>query len=160
MIRRAREEDLARVVAINNASSGWLGKEDGNLFAAMLESPHFLVAERQGEVCGFVTGIDQDHPYESLNFEWFCDHFAREGSARFSYVDRIAIDPSRCGSGMGKALYDALTHSCALPLAAEISIAPLNCGSVRFHERYGFKKVGELALPERRNGMYVYGFNS
>ena len=65
---------------------------------------------------------------------------------RFLYVDRIAVTAEHHRRGVGRALYQHLlnTSSADYPiLTCEVNLRPPNPGSLVFHERIGFRAVGE-----------------
>ena len=82
--------------------------------------------------------------YDSVNYRWFSEHLKR-----FVYIDRIVIDQSFRGKGIGQYIYQQLrkdaesdtSSSSALWLAAEIDIEPRNDYSLNFHQKQGFVEV-------------------
>ena len=91
-------------------------------------------------ISGFLIAIHPGKNYDSLNYKWFEKKFES-----FLYVDRIVIGSEFHGQGIGKAFYDDL-QSCASKktnfITCEVNIKPSNEGSMIFHQKYGFKKVG------------------
>ena len=64
----------------------------------------------------------------------------------FLYVDRIVVDGAARGQGIGRALYDELfayAGGRTARITCEVNVRPPNPGSLRFHERAGFRAVGE-----------------
>jgi predicted GNAT superfamily acetyltransferase len=98
------------------------------------------------DTLGFVIALDERTPPHGPNHEWF---LARERA--FVYVDRIVIAPDARGRGFARALYEDLADG--RPLCCEVNLDPPNPGSLAFHERLGFRAVGEATDP--RNGKRV-----
>ena len=144
-IRDVAEGDLDRILELNNAAVpavNPLVADDLWWFAEVAHS--FLVApDAVGGVAGFVIGLHGPGlAYDSLNYTWFSARYDR-----FVYVDRIVVAESGRGGGLGRRLYDAFGargrddgHDVLL---AEVNVRPRNDGSLRFHDRYGFRSVGE-----------------
>ncbi len=144
-IRLVVDTDLDDILEHNNAAVpavNGLTRAELEWFAEHAHS--FLVRPGvDGSVAGFVVGLDGPGlSYESANYAWFSARYER-----FIYVDRIVVAASGRGGGVGRALYDAFAargrddghHT----LLAEVNIRPRNDGSLRFHERYGFRPVGQ-----------------
>jgi predicted GNAT superfamily acetyltransferase len=86
----------------------------------------------------------------------FGDRWVAERYPTFAYIDRVAIAPNHRSAGIGARLYDAVVArlSCQrTDLLCEVNLAPPNPGSVRFHERYGFRAVGERWTDDRTKGV-------
>jgi predicted GNAT superfamily acetyltransferase len=102
----------------------------------------------------FLIAFDQDGEYDSPNFLWFRDRFAR-----FLYIDRVVVDAAAQGQGWGRRLYERLISEAKASgherIVAEINIQPPNPGSLAFHERLGFSSVGERALSMDKVVRYV-----
>lgn len=109
-------------------------------------------------VVAFLLALAPGADYPSENYRWFSTH--RPGSL---YLDRVVVAPHAQGRGLGKALYaaaEAVTRRRGLAaLTCEVNLDPPNPASLAFHERLGFRRVGELdtkggsvrvALLERR----------
>ena len=68
------------------------------------------------------------------------------------YVDRIAVAQQHRDQGIGSMLYEQVIASSdeqGVPVAAEVNSTPPNPDSMRFHERFRFKEVGELHHQEK-----------
>ena len=97
-IRRAREADLAAIVALDAVTSGatkpgyWSG-----LFAefsdAQAANRVFLVAEFEGRLAGFITG-------EVRAFEF--------GAERCGWIFAVSVDPALRGRHVGTRLFEAI----------------------------------------------------
>lgn len=98
-------------------------------------------------IAGFVILVAPGRDYASPNYRYFqrrLESGAAPGS--FLYVDRIAVDPGRQGSGIGRALYDAAFQRArelgAAEVVCEVNLDPPNPDSLAFHARLGFVEVG------------------
>lgn len=103
-----------------------------------------VAQDESGAVLGFVLAVAPGSAYASENYLWFSAHVP--GSL---YVDRIVVHPAAHGRGVGRALYAAVdTRARELGLSVvtcEVNLEPPNPQSLAFHERLGFRQVGEQA---------------
>ncbi len=141
--------DIPRLVELNDAASPAVPVTSEAEMAALLETSGFTLAAREGDaLLGFIIGMRPGSDYASENYRFFD---AR--SADFLYVDRIVIDAARRGEGIGRALYDAvfeLARGAGLrEVTCEVNLDPPNPGSLSFHARLGFQRIGE---QETKNG--------
>lgn len=121
-----------------------------------LGADYFRVVETPGGIRAFLIGLLPGRDYASENYAWFSRRFDD-----FAYVDRVAVAPASRGTGIGAALYDdfaAFAEGRARRITCEVNLRPPNPGSLRFHERLGFQRIGsqqttggrkEVALLER-----------
>ena len=141
LIRPFEPDDLANVVALNNASVPDVNElsEDDVLRLVGL-SDAALVAEVDGAFAGFCWVMGPGLPYESLNYVWFSQHYTE-----FVYLDRIAVHPHYRRYGIGSAFYSELARMFVATrpvMLCEVNLRPRNETSLRFHERVGFREVG------------------
>jgi uncharacterized protein len=96
----------------------------------------------------FCIALDQDAPYENVNFDWF-----RRKYRRFVYIDRIVVAADARGQGIAREMYGELRTAAKNAghgvLCCEVNIDPPNPASDRFHEAFGFAEVGRAFLAER-----------
>jgi predicted GNAT superfamily acetyltransferase len=142
LIRPFEPDDLANVVALNNASVPDVNElsEDDVLRLVGL-SDAALVAEVDGAFAGFCWVMGPGLPYESLNYVWFSERYPN-----FVYLDRIAVHPHFRRYGVGSAFYSELARRFAGTrpvMLCEVNLRPRNETSLRFHERVGFREVGQ-----------------
>ncbi len=142
LIRPFEPDDLANVLALNNASVPDVNElsEDEVLRLAGL-SDVALVAEVDGGFAGFCWVMGPGLPYESLNYVWFSERYTE-----FVYLDRIAVHPHFRRYGVGSAFYSELARRFAGTrpvMLCEVNLRPRNETSLRFHERVGFREVGQ-----------------
>ena len=140
-VRDAREEDLAGVLAIYNdviATTTAVYRDDPATLEDRREWWHaraalgypVLVAVEEGEVVGFAS---------------FGDFRASPGY-RYTVEHSVHVRAGRRGSGLGQALMQPLIAR-ARALGKHVMMAGVdadNAGSIRFHERLGFERVGRL----------------
>lgn len=151
-IRAATAQDLDAVLALNEAAVPEVGHTDPAQLAWFLANAYvFWVVEAAGSgaLDAFLIALTEGSTYGSPNYRWFAERYER-----FVYVDRIAVSPQRQGGGVGRALYRRLVDVAvgeAAParpvLTAEVNIRPRNDRSLAFHERFGFRPVGEQEDP-------------
>lgn len=114
----------------------------------LAKAAYFRVAcDEAKQVLAFLIGLDPDTDYDSPNFRWFCAHYEN-----FAYVDRIAVVASARRQGIAEALYGDFTTASlgwAQRLSCEVNLLPSNPGSLAFHSRQGFTRVG---TQETNNG--------
>ena len=139
-IADVQESDLDDVLALNEAAVPHVNSLDLDAvawFAA--NAQYFRVATVDGELVGFLVGLQPGLDYSSPNYQWFC---ARH--RRFGYVDRVVVSPAARRRGVASQLYEdfAATLRGYVPLlTCEVNIRPANASSVAYHERHGFVQV-------------------
>ena len=135
--------DLDAVLALNQQWVPHVGSLDREGLAHLVGQAECAVwsPHDDGSVAGFVIALGPGADYASPNYQWFS---ARH--ERFAYVDRIAVDPARHGSGLGRRLYDLVVgraRAVGSPvLCCEVNLQPPNPGSLAFHAAIGFVEVG------------------
>ena len=104
-----------------------------------------FLARRTRHVDAFLLAFDQHADYDSPNFLWF-----RERYARFVYVDRIVVAPSARGHGLARRLYAALfteaAHAGHRCVVCEVNSDPPNPESDALHAALGFVEVGAASI--------------
>lgn len=147
-IRQATLADLPALLALNQTEVPHVGDIDStrmdHLFAVAFA---VCVCEISGALAGFVICMDQDADYDSMNYLWF-----KERYARFAYVDRIVVSEKFRRRGIAGKLYEACLAARALRglplLALEYNIEPPNPVSAAFHAAQGFHEVGRRRNAE------------
>jgi hypothetical protein len=106
-------------------------------------------AQRIGAVDAFLLAFDQGAGYDSPNFLWF-----RERYARFVYVDRIVVAESARGRGLARRLYRELFMEAAraghVRVVCEVNSDPPNPASDAFHRALGFSEVDSASIHDGR----------
>lgn len=152
-IRHVKESDLDIVLELSNNESKWVGLEEKEFFEEYIDLPNFLIVENlDKQLAGFIMGIESSFEYtKSKNFLWF-----KERYNDFVYIDRVVIDPKFRINGIASNLYDYLHKKNKKSLTCEVAISPRNEESIIFHEKLGFKKVGEFSsIPPKMCEMYL-----
>jgi len=132
-----------RAVALNNAHAIQLSWIDDVRFSFLTR--HAFYARRVGDLDAFLIALDQSVAYDSVNYAWFKSRYRQ-----FVYVDRVAVDPAARRRGLAQALYRDL-FDCALKaghsvIVSEVNLSPPNLSSDLFHQRFGFRSVGEARI--------------
>lgn len=144
--------DAATVDAVLELNERWVphvGSITRAELVALLEASDLALAAigTEGSLAGFMILMGPGADYSSPNYRFFqtrLDSGAAPGS--FRYVDRIAVDPSAQGGGVGRALYEAAFERAAsagaVEVTCEVNVEPPNPDSQAFHAHLGFVEVG------------------
>jgi predicted GNAT superfamily acetyltransferase len=140
-IRDAVAADYPAVLALNNSATPHVNALSTESFAWIVShADYFRVAEDESGITAFVLALRPGLEYWSLNYRWFSD---RGGD--FIYLDRIVVHERARGAGIGRAMYDDLDRFASgkwPAITLEVNLMPPNPGSLAFHERLGFKRLG------------------
>ncbi|MFT4256591.1 MAG: GNAT family N-acetyltransferase [Pseudoxanthomonas sp.] len=146
VIRDVREHELDSVLALNNnAGLAILPLDAARLRRFYETAEYFRVAERDGNLSGFLIGYGSDDAHDSSNFAWF-----RERYPAFFYIDRVVVASRRRGGGVGRAFYADVQSFAELRhplLACEVFIDHGADPALLFHGSFGFKEVGQHVMP-------------
>lgn len=143
MMRDLVAEDLPDVMRLNRANVPAVGVVDHVRLAALLDWSCLAIGafSADGHLAAFVICLAPGASYDSPNYRFFESRYADH-----VYVDRIAVGEAHQGLGLGGRLYDEVERRAAdAPvMTAEVNLVPPNPGSMRFHERRGFRQVGVM----------------
>lgn len=143
-LRDVEEQDIDQIVLMNRAAVPAVNDISADDFRWFKDhASYFRVAvdDNQEQPVGLLVVLEPGRDYASANYQWFC---ARYDS--FAYVDRIVIDQSCRGGGVGSLLYNDLmawAQTVVPRVTCEVNKRPPNPQSMGFHERFGFVEVGE-----------------
>jgi len=142
VVRDVREHELDSVLALNNAAGPAILPLDAARLRQFYDTAeYFRVAERDGNLAGFLVGFGSSAAHDSTNFRWFAERYRR-----FLYIDRIVVASRRRGGGLGRAFYaDVQSYSeLRYPhLACEVFLEDGNDPALLFHGSFGFLEVGQ-----------------
>ena len=101
---------------------------------------------------GFIFLYDEKTYYDSLNYLYFKNRYQK-----FLYVDRIIIAGEYQKKGYGQQLYDFVidTHNPDI-FCCEVNITPPNRQSLSFHQKYGFKEIGQQNVYNKVVSLLTY----
>jgi len=147
-LRDALDTDFSRIVALNAGEVRQTSPMDFDRLRMLAEvSAYFRVAVVDGAVAGFLLAFREGAHYDSENYQWFGSRFSR-----FLYVDRIVVDGTCAGRGIGSALYAdlfAFARSQGVDtITCEYNIDPPNHASRAFHDRFGFTELGTRSTAD------------
>lgn len=160
-LRAYEATDLDSVLHMNEESVHFLAPMDADRLQQMqLWGAQVRIAEYDGSIAGFLITFADGSDYDSVNYRWFAGHLKR-----FVYIDRIVIDQSFRGQGVGQQIYQLLKNdgsaainnngekssdagAAELWLAAEIDIKPRNDYSLNFHQKQGFVEVASQSVGQ------------
>jgi predicted GNAT superfamily acetyltransferase len=112
----------------------------------------FVVAETPAGIVGYLLAMSSSANYDGEEFQ----HFRAALEQPFLYIDQVAISPDARRSRVASDLYSYVEGVCRLRdtrmLCCEVNLDPPNPVSLRFHEKRGFSRFGEL---ETRDGRRV-----
>lgn len=144
-LRPLAPNDAAALAVLNDAAAPAVPITSPDDLARLVSLAGLALGlEREGRLVGFVIAMTPGADYDSENFVFFesrdIDHL---------YVDRIVIDESERGRGLGAVLYGAVFDTARrqgrLEVTCEVNLDPPNPGSLAFHDRLGFRSVGTQA---------------
>ena len=149
-IRDAQAGDFDAILALNEASVSLLSPLSPRRLAGLhAQAALHRVAEREGEVIGFLLAFREGADYDSLNYLWFAGRYPQ-----FLYVDRVVVADAARGQGVGALLYrdmfEFAAASGARLVACEFDIDPPNPLSEQFHARFGFREAGRQWVADGR----------
>lgn len=148
ILRDAVPADFSAILALNEAFVDVLSPLDAPGLARLhAQAACHRVMEDGGKVVAFLLVLREGTGYQSPNYRWFCENYAR-----FLYVDRVVV--AAHGGGIGTRLYRdvyALARRESVPfVTCEYDVDPPNPASERFHARLGFREVNRAQLGGRK----------
>lgn len=146
-IRPLQDAERGPFLALNNAAVPHVNALDPPALDALLaQAALALAALADDRLAGGLLALGPGAAYASANYRWFSERFDD-----FLYVDRVVVDEASRGAGVGSRLYRALADlaPAGCPrILCEVNEHPPNPGSLAFHERQGFKRLGHLDHPD------------
>lgn len=146
VIRDVREHELDSVLALNNnAGLAILPLDSARVHDFYERAEYFRVAERDGNLAGFLVGFGSGVGHDSSNYAWF-----QERHPEFFYIDRIVVASRRRGGGVGRAFYADVQSYAELrypQLACEVFLDHGADPALLFHGSFGFREIGQHVMP-------------
>ena len=122
-------------------------------------SSYFKILCIENSPVGFLIGLMPGKDYKSENYLWVNRIYQS-----FIYIDRVIIDAKNRNKGLGGILYDDLVKSFqgkVKNVICEVNVKPYNSQSLYFHEKYGFKEIGQKDIMNgtKRVSYLIYKIN-
>jgi predicted GNAT superfamily acetyltransferase len=139
-----RDSDIPQITVLNNDAHPAVPVLSEQQMLQLKEfcDVALTATNNQGQIIAFILSMGGGKEYTSENYQWF-----ESLKLRHQYIDRVVVDASAKGTGIGRALYESVFERArergANEVTAEVNLEPPNPGSVLFHERLGFRKLGE-----------------
>jgi uncharacterized protein len=160
-LRDARAHDFPLILQLNAQSVQFLSPMDEALLRDLHRAAAYhRVVEVDGVVRAFLLALREGDAYASVNYRWFCARYAQ-----FLYIDRVVVDTSTQGAGLGKILYSdllAFAGATGVPrVACEFDVDPPNERSRRFHLAFGFREIGtqQVGAQQKKVSLQVVELN-
>lgn len=154
VIRDVREHELDSVLALNNnAGLAILPLDAARVRRFHETAEYFRVAERDGNLAGFLVGFGSHSDHDSCNFAWFQQRYPS-----FFYIDRIVVASRRRGGGVGRAFYADVQSYAELrypQMACEVFLDHGADAALLFHGSFGFREVGQNTMSNADGGADV-----
>ena len=135
--------DIDAALELNTLNAPAVGEIDRTTLEFLIEHSLYSFAIGTDTLHAFCITFAPGAPYTSVNYQWFSKEYSD-----FVYLDRIVVSETMRNNSLGAKLYMAveqrmLKDRCAPILTCEVNLIPPNTGSIRFHNRIGFREVGQ-----------------
>lgn len=144
VFRPIQAADISGVVELNDAAYPAVPITSIEEMTALVGLAGFtyLLSDEADAVQAFLIGMRPGTPYASENYRYF----EARGTDSL-YVDRIVVAEGLRGRQIGRQLYAAVFDLARAEgraeVTCEVNLDPPNPGSLAFHSRMGFSRVGE-----------------
>ncbi|CAB4613048.1 unannotated protein [freshwater metagenome] len=137
------KSDIDAALELNNLNAPAVGEIDRTQLEFLIEHSLYSFAIGADTLHAFCITFAPGAPYTSVNYQWFSQNYSE-----FVYLDRIVVSEKMRNNSLGAKLYAAVEQRmikdrCAPILTCEVNLNPPNLGSIRFHNRIGFREVGQ-----------------
>lgn len=144
-IRLAQPSDVARLVELNNEAVPAVPAVTAAQMSNLLEQASWSVVVTDVDaVVGMVICFDPGINYDSENYRYFEQRYPKH-----FYIDRIVVDASHRGRGVGSMAYREVFDEAARrghdTVTCEVNLEPPNPTSIAFHHAMGFVDVDTQA---------------
>jgi predicted GNAT superfamily acetyltransferase len=111
-------------------------------------SAYHKIIEVDGCVAAFLLAMSNNSAYRNDNYDWFTSRYDS-----FLYIDRIVVNAEYAGLRLGSLLYKDIFQyakdECISVVCCEYNVIPSNIPSQNFHDKFGFKEVGQQWLNNK-----------
>lgn len=147
------DQHLPELLRLNNLAVPAVNQlTQPELEALVNEAAFAQVVADEYAVAGFILAFRQDARYDGFNFNWFKQRYPD-----FLYIDRIVVNASYRGQGVGKRIYEETQSWCqaqTIPvMTCEVNLEPDNPVSHQFHKDLGFTELEAVLHPEGKRVM-------
>ena len=137
------KSDIDAALELNNLNAPAVGEIDRTQLEFLIEHSLYSFAIGADTLHAFCITFAPGAPYTSVNYQWFSQNYSE-----FVYLDRIVVSEKMRNKLLGAKLYAAVEQRmikdrCAPLLTCEVNLNPPNTGSIKFHNRIGFREVGQ-----------------
>ncbi len=130
------------IIQLNNENTPAVSKLDTTQLIFLIEHSKYawmILNQQENDLIGFCLILGEGINYQSMNYQWVSKY-----RNEFDYLDRVVIAKKFQKMGIGKKLYETWQNkTTSTHLLLEVNIRPKNEASLLFHEKLGFKAVGE-----------------
>lgn len=157
VIRQVRTDDFDSILRINAECSPNVAKLDTDELRRLVAFDGVAwVAEHETHVVGYLLGMSSAAAYDGEEFQWFRSSLDQP----FLYIDQIAVGAEARRTNVAAQLYEHLiehsrAHSIHV-LCCEVNLRPANPASLKFHDKLGFEKTGELETGDGRRVALLF----
>jgi uncharacterized protein len=149
-IRHLRRSDHHGVLRINAESTPGVARLEPSDLEEFARCPrNVAIAERSGEVVGYLITVPSGGDYAGEEYRWFASRYEQ-----FLYIDQVAVRPDVHHRGVATQLYAwAKRRAAALELprlTCEVTVQPPNPASLAFHQALGFSTIDTFATADAR----------
>ena len=141
-IQNITEDWLDLIIQLNNENTPAVSKLDTTQLIFLIEHSKYawmILNQQENDLIGFCLILGEGINYQSMNYQWVSKY-----RKDFDYLDRIVIAKKFQKMGFGKRIYEVwLNKTTSTHMLLEVNIRPRNEASLLFHEKLGFKAVGE-----------------
>jgi len=145
-LRPIESDDVPAVVVLNDSAYPAVPITSEAEMDDLLAVAGFTYAaidnDEDDELVAFLIGLRPGAAYASENYQFFDSR-----GSEYHYVDRIVVAEHARGQRVGQLLYDAVFERAraegASEVTCEVNLDPPNPGSLAFHARLGFERVGQ-----------------
>ena len=137
------KSDIDAALELNNLNAPAVGEIDRTQLEFLIEHSLYSFSMGADSLHAFCITFAPGAPYTSVNYQWFSQNYSE-----FVYLDRIVVSEKMRNNSLGAKLYAAVEQRmikdrCAPILTCEVNLNPPNIGSIKFHNRIGFREVGQ-----------------